>query len=61
MDAFLKVVGINAVLLGFAATFGAFMTISAPSSAQWEQLRKQLEAARAKSWLHGQLEAIRQT
>jgi hypothetical protein len=60
MDTFLMIVGIHAVLFGFAFLFGGFMTIAAPSTVETEELRRAWEAARARSWFHGQLEALRQ-
>ena len=56
----LIVVGINAAMLGVAFTFGGFATIVAPSTAENEELRQAIEAARARSWFHGQAEAFRQ-
>ncbi len=60
MHALLIVVGINAAMLGVAFTFGGFATIVAPSTAENEELRQAIEAARARSWFHGQAEAFRQ-
>jgi len=60
MHALLIVVGINAAMLGLAFTFGGFATIVAPSTAESEELRQAIEAARARSWFHGQAEAFRQ-
>ena len=54
------VVGINAAMLGVAFAFGGFATIVAPSTAESEELRQAIEAARAKSWFHWQAEAFRQ-
>jgi hypothetical protein len=60
MHALLIVVGINAAMLGVAFTFGGFATIVAPSTAENEELCQAIEAARARSWFHGQAEAFRQ-
>jgi hypothetical protein len=60
MHALLIVVSINAAMLGVAFTFGGFATVVAPSTAETEELRQAIEAARAKSWFHLQVEAFRQ-
>jgi hypothetical protein len=60
MDALLTVVAINALMLGVTFTFGGFATIVAPSTAETEELRQAIEAARARSWFHAQAEALRQ-
>jgi hypothetical protein len=60
MHALLIVVSINAAMLGVAFTFGGFATVVAPSTAETEELHQAIEAARAKSWFHGQAEAFRQ-
>src|SRR6476659_4320052 len=60
MHALLTVVAINALMLGVAFTFGGFATIVAPSTAESEELRQAIEAARARSWFHWQAEAFRQ-
>jgi hypothetical protein len=60
MHALLIVVGVNAAMLGVAFTFGGFATIVAPSTAESEESRQAIEAARARSWFHAQAEAFRQ-
>jgi hypothetical protein len=60
MHALLIIVGINAAMLGVVFTFGGFATIVAPSTAETEELRGAIEAAHARSWFHGQAEALRQ-
>ena len=60
MHALLIVVGVNAAMLGVALTFGGFATIVAPGTAESEEARQAIEAARARSWFHVQAEAFRQ-
>ena len=60
MHALLIVVGVNAAMLGVAFTFGGFATIVAPGTAESEESRQAIEAARARSWFHAQAEAFRQ-
>ena len=60
MHALLIVVGVNAAMLGVAFTFGGFATIVAPGTAESEESRQAIEAARARSWFHVQAEAFRQ-
>ena len=52
MHALLIILAINAAMLGVVFTFGGFATIVAPSTAEGEEMRQAIEAARAKvSWL----------
>ena len=60
MHTLLIVLGVNAAMLGVAFTFGGFATIVAPSTAETDELRQAIGAARAKSWFHAQAEALRQ-
>ena len=60
MHALLIVVGVNAAMLGVAFTFGGFATIVAPGTAESDESRQAIEAARARSWFHAQAEAFRQ-
>src|SRR5215470_18708839 len=60
MHALLIIVIINAASFGVVFTFGGFATIIVPSTAESEELRRAIEAARARSWFHAQAEALRQ-
>jgi hypothetical protein len=60
MDALWIIIGIHAVLLGFAFAFAGFMVIAAPSIEETESMRTAYRVERAKSWLHGQIFAWRQ-
>jgi hypothetical protein len=60
MDAVLIIVAVNALMLGVTFTFGGFATIVAPGTAETEGLRQAIEAARARSWFHAQVECLRQ-
>jgi hypothetical protein len=60
MHALLIILAINAAMLGVVFTFGGFATIVAPSTAEGEEMRQAIEAARARSWFHAQAEAFRQ-
>lgn len=53
MDTFLTIVGIHAVLIGFALLFGGFLTLVAPSQQETEAIRREYERERAKSWGKG--------
>jgi hypothetical protein len=60
MHTLLIIVIINAASLGAVFTFGGYATIVAPSTAESEELRRAIEAARLRSWFHAQAEALRQ-
>ena len=54
METLLLIVGIHAVVLGFACIFGGFLVIGAPSDAEINAMRADYESRQAKGWLHGQ-------
>ena len=55
------IIGIHAVLLGFAFALGGFVTIAAPTTEESDALRRSYELARSRSWSAGLLESLRQT
>jgi hypothetical protein len=60
LDTLLTIIGIHAVLLGFAFTFGGFMVLSAPSKEETDAWRAQYDAAREQSRWRGFAVAARQ-
>jgi hypothetical protein len=53
VNTLLIIIGIHAVLLGFAFLFAGFMSLVPLSEAEEEVRRRSYEAARGKSWWHG--------
>jgi hypothetical protein len=51
MNAFLIVIGVNAVMVGFGLIFGGYLTLIAPSKKKNEMHRDSREACK-KSWMH---------
>ena len=58
MNTLLIIIGIHAVLLGFAFLFAGFLSIGIPSEAEEETRRTAYEAERSRSWWHGLVFAL---
>ena len=53
MDTVLTIIGIHAVLLGFACFIAGFGSLAAPSQSEIDASRRAYEVEREKSWWHG--------
>jgi hypothetical protein len=56
----LIIIGVHAVLLGFALLFAGFMTLVIPSEQETKESQRAYEIERAKSWWRGQVFAFQQ-
>jgi hypothetical protein len=59
MHTILVLLGIHAVLLGFAFAFAGWMSLISPDENESLELRAGVQSARQKSWLQAQLYVLR--
>ena len=59
MHTLLVLLGIHAVLLGFAFVFAGWMSLISPDENETSELREGVQSARQKSWLQAQLYVLR--
>ncbi len=59
MHTILVLLGIHAVLLGFAFAFAGWMSLISPDENESSELREGVQCARQKSWLQAQLYVLR--
>jgi hypothetical protein len=59
MHTLVVLLGIHALLLGFAFAFAGWMSLISPDENESSELRAGVQSARQKSWLQGQLYVLR--